>query len=217
MQKLITLLVVLLFSTVIHAKFIKAVLYMEDGTKKTGLAELVDSGDSKVSFRTDEKAKTEKLISIDIKKIEYTDEEGNQYVTERLFMTTANSSGTKITKSKDKKWFYIVYDKAVKIGVIATPGSTMASSNGTTIVNRFPDASYFFGTKTSDDLFFGYYKSGSAMSANTAGSADKLMKKMAKTVFADCPKIIDAVEKEEFKSKSAADQMIAISEKVKCK
>lgn len=45
MKKTILLITILLFATSGHAKFIKAVLYMEDGSTKKGFAEMVESDD----------------------------------------------------------------------------------------------------------------------------------------------------------------------------
>lgn len=78
---------------------------MEDGTKKTGLAELVENGDFKVVFKTDEKPKKEKIASADIKKIEFTDNDKNQFLAERLFLTSANAFTGKFSKSKEKNGF----------------------------------------------------------------------------------------------------------------
>ncbi|MGO4773635.1 hypothetical protein ACEN2I_18415 [Flavobacterium sp. W22_SRS_FK3] len=123
MKKTILIAIAVLFSTIGHAKFIKAVLYMEDGTKKTGLAELVENSDSKVVFKTDEKAKKEKIVSADIKKIEFTDDDKNEFLAERLYLTSANAFTGKFSKSKEKKWFYIIYDRDIKVGCVDFAGT----------------------------------------------------------------------------------------------
>lgn len=66
---------------------------------------MVENGDSKVVFKTDEKAKKEKIASDLIKKIEFTDDDKNEFLAERLYLTSANAFSGKFSKSKEKKWF----------------------------------------------------------------------------------------------------------------
>jgi hypothetical protein len=215
MRKIILLLVALLFSTISHAKYSKAILYMEDGTKKKGLAEMVESGDSKVNFKTDEKAKKEKILSADIKKIEYTDEANNEYLAEKLYLTSANAFSGKFSKSKEKKWFYIIYDRDIKIGCIDFAGTIRYNPSKGTSSGQFGDTTYYFGKKKGDELYFGYLQSGAGLAIHTQTGSN--IKKMAKEAFASCPKLVAAIEKEDFKTKTALDQLIALFEKNKCK
>jgi len=214
MKKIILILIALLFSTIGHAKFYKAILYMEDGTKKKGLAEMVESEDSKVTFKTDEKAKKEKIASTDIKKIEYFDEEECITTLELLYAKTANLFSGKFSNSKKKVWFNILYEKNIKIGCIGASGSIRPNAGGTSTVVTSPSSSYFFGKKNSDALVFGYFTT-----ANTIGAigTDSLLRKMAREAFADCPKLVEAFEKEDFKLKTLLDQVVTIAEKIKCK
>ncbi|WP_348798380.1 hypothetical protein [Flavobacterium adhaerens] len=206
------LLTLLLCTTTIHAKYIKAVLYMEDGTIKKGLSEKVELNDSKVKFRTDENAKTEKISSADIKKIEYTNEENLKITVERLYVTTANILTGKFSKSSKKKWMYIIDDKNVKIGYIYEAPVNRPNAAGTSRVIMLASTAYYFGKKDSDALVFGFV-GGSTV---TIG-ADSLIRKMSREAFADCPKIIDVIEKTNFKVKSAVEQLQTIFEKNKCK
>ena len=214
MKKTILLITILLFSTIGHAKFIKAVLYMEDGSIKKGIAEMVESDDSKVYFKTDEEAKKEKIESINIKKIEYADAESNKYIAERLYATTANILTGKFSRSKKKLWFYIVYDRNVKIGGIASEGGSRPNAGGTSTVVTFANSAYFFGKKNSEELVFGY---ATTASNGFAIGTDSLIRKMSREAFADCPKLIDAISKEDFKSGSVMDQLKTIFEKMKYK
>ncbi|KQW99278.1 hypothetical protein [Flavobacterium sp. Root420] len=214
MKKIILLIITLLFATTGHAKFIKAVLFMEDGSTKKGLAEMVESDDSKVYFKTDEEAKKEKIESVNIKKIEYADGESKKYIAEQLYATTANILTGKFSRSKKKKWFYIVYDKNVKIGGIASEGGSRPNAGGTSNVVTIANTAYFFGKKNSEELVFGY---ATTASNGLAIGTDSLIRKMSKEAFADCPKLIKAVEKEDFKSESVMGQLKTIFEKVKCK
>nr|WP_294931151.1 hypothetical protein [uncultured Flavobacterium sp.] len=214
MKKILLLAITLLFATTGHAKFIKAVLYMEDGSTKKGLAEMVESDDSKVYFKTDEEAKKEKIESANIKKIEYADGESKKFMAERLYATTANILTGKFSRSKKKLWFYIVYDKNVKIDGIASEGSNRRNAAGTSTIVTFANTAYFFGKKNSEELVFGYATTGSN---SFAIGTDSLIRKMSREAFADCPKLIDAIAKEDFKKGSILDQLKTIFEKIKCK
>lgn len=213
MKKIILLAVALLFATTGHAKFSKAVLYMEDGSTKKGLAEMVESDDSKVVFKTDEEAKKEKIASTDIKKIEF-ESDDKKYVAERLYATTANLLTGKFSRSKKKVWFYIIYDKDVKIGGIGAEGGRRPNTGGTSTVVTFANTAYYFGKKNSEELVFG---NATTASNGFAIGTDSLIRKMAKEAFAGCPKLIDAIEKENFKNGDVLNQLKAIFEKYKCK
>jgi len=214
MKKIILLVVTLLFATTGHAKFIKAVLYMEDGSTKKGLAEMVESEDSKVYFKTDEEAKKEKIESSNIKKIDYEEGESKKYIAERFYATTANIFTGKFSRSKKKIWFYIIYDKDVKIGGIASEGGRQQNAGGTSTVVSFSNTAYYFGKKNSEELVFGYATS----SGNVAAiGTDSLIRKMSREAFADCQKLIDAVAKEDFRSGTVMDQLKTIFENVRCK
>jgi hypothetical protein len=187
---------------------------MEDGSTKKGLAEMVESDDSKVYFKIDEAAKKEKIESTNIKKIEYADGESKKYIAERLYATTANILTGKFSRSKKKLWFYIVYDKNVKIGGIASEGGNRPNPGGTSTVVTNANTAYFFGKKNSEELVFGY---ATTASNGFAIGTDSLIRKMSKEAFANCPKLIDAIAKEDFKSGSVMDQLKALFEKIKCK
>lgn len=208
------LVITLLFATAGHAKFIKAVLFMEDGSTKKGLAEMVESDDSKVYFKNDEEAKKEKIESVNVKKIEYEDGESKKYIAERLYTTTANLLTGKFSRSKKKHWFYIVYDKNVKIGGIASEGVSRPNAGGTGNVVTIANTAYFFGKKNSEELVFGY---ATTASNGFAIGTDSLIRKMSREAFSDCPKLIDAISKEDFKSGSVMDQLKTIFEKINCK
>lgn len=206
-------LLLLLLSGTMHAKYIKAVLYMENGTIKTGLAERVMSTDSKVKFKAGEGDKSEKISSSEIKKIEFTDSDNVKHIAERLYATTQNLLSGKFSRSNKKKWFYIIYDKNAKIGYITEPGSNRPNAGGTSRVIIYGSTSYFFGKENSEELFFGFVKSaGSDLSIGT----DSLIRKMSKQAFSDCPTIISVIEKTDFKVNTTIDQLEAIFEQNKC-
>ena len=215
MKKTILITVAFLFSMLCHAKFNKAILYMVDGTKKSGLAEMVENGDSKIVFKTDEKAKKEKIASDLIKKIEFTDDDKNEFIAERFYLTSANAFTGKFSKSKEKKWFYIIYDRDIKVGCADFAGTMKYNSSKGTTSGQFGDTTYYFGKKKGDELYFGYLKSSAGIAVHTQTGSN--IKKMSKEAFAGCPKLIAAIEKEEFKTKTALEQLIGIFERNKCK
>ncbi|GAA3761477.1 hypothetical protein GCM10022423_10960 [Flavobacterium ginsengiterrae] len=182
---------------------------MTNGSPKTGLAKLVEDDESKVSFKVDDNADTEKISSIEISKIVYTYESGKIITMEYLYLTGANVFSGKLSKSKKKYWFNIIYDKEFKIGKRYDEGSNKTNNF------RSANSSYFFEKKGSDHLVFGYNSMGNV--ARSYGT-DARMKKMAKEVFVDCPKISEAIEKETFTLDTVLNQIIEIFEKFKkCK
>ena len=212
MNKLILTAILLLHTITGYSEFNKAILYLENGEKKTGFSEMVDPDDAKVLFKADENSKKEVIPSSDIKKIEYTDKAGNSYLAERLYMMSLTLSG-KYSKSKEKKWFYVVYSEEVKIGATSYAGNLKYNPIHGTTTGQSGETSYFFGAGKSDELYFGYLKSHGAAIHTTTGQT---IRKMSKVVFANCPELIEKIEKEDFKTKTALDQLIAIFEKVEC-
>lgn len=209
MKKIILIIIAVLFSAIGHAKYYKAILYLVDGSPKTGFAELVEDKESKVYFRIDENAKTEKIPSTEISKIVYTYESGQIITMEYLYLTGLNVFSGKFSKSKNKCWFNIIYDKEFKIGKRYDKGSTK--------INNFRSAnsSYFFEKKGSDHLVFGYNSMGNVVKSQ---GTDARMKKMAKEVFGDCPKISEAIEKEIFTTDNALKQIMGIFDSIQnCK
>ncbi len=53
------------------AEYTSTTLYFNNGSKKTGFAELVGTEDNKVRFKTSIDGKKEKILSDDLKKIEF--------------------------------------------------------------------------------------------------------------------------------------------------
>lgn len=208
MKKIILILIALLFSTVGQAKYLKAVIFLKDGTQKTGLAKLVEDSDSKVTFKTTEDADTEKIASDDVIKITYTYESGNSATMEYLYLTSANAFSGKFSNSRKKYWFSIVYNKEFKIGEIFDKGDSRRNTF------RSSSSSFYFGKKGSDHLVYGYNTMGNVVKSY---GTDATMKKMANQEFVDCPKISKAIEKETFELDTVLDKIKAIFDKTKCK
>jgi hypothetical protein len=208
MKKIILILIALLFSTVGQAKYLKAVIFLKDGTQKTGLAKLVEDSDSKVTFKTTEDADTEKIASDDVIKITYTYESGNSATMEYLYLTSANAFSGKFSNSRKKYWFSIVYNKEFKIGEIFDKGDSRRNTF------RSSSSSFYFGKKGSDHLVYGYNTMGNVVKSY---GTDATMKKMANQEFVDCPKISKAIEKETFELDTVLDKIKSIFDKTKCK
>jgi len=124
MKKNFLILIALLCSTVGQAKFLKAVLYFTDGTNKTGLAKLVEDDDSKVTFRANEDAKSEKIPSTDLTTIVYTTESGSIFTMEHLYLTSAGIFSGKFSNSKKSiglKLYILKNLKSVKFLIKETP------------------------------------------------------------------------------------------------
>lgn len=214
MKKNILIFFALLCTIIGHAKYYKAILYLNNGTSKVGLAKFVEDQDSKVNFKTDENAKEEKIASDELFRIKYTLESRQVVTMEYLFASTPNVFTGKLSSSKKKCWFAIIYDKDVKIGCKSSKGSMGPNAGGTSMIINSPSTVYFFGMKKSDTLVFGHFITDSTLFAVGTEAASR---KMSREAFADCPKLIEAIEKEDFKLKTVLDQMIAIFDSTKCK
>lgn len=207
------LFILMLFSSTLQAKYLRATLFMENGVIKKGLAEKVQSTDSKVNFKTDDGSKIEKIASREIKRIEFEDADGTTYIAENLYAVTANILSGKFSRSSKKKWFYMIYDKNARIGYITETGSNRPNAGGTSRVITYGNTAYFFGKKDSEELVFGYSESSGS---NLAVGTDSLIRKMAAEAFGDCPQIMDAIPKTDFSQTQAIDQLKAIFEHNTC-
>ena len=207
MRKLLLLLTILI-STTINAKYIQAKLYFEDGTTKQGLAELVKSDDKTINFKSDENAKKEKIQSDLLKKIEFIDEDGNLYEAERLYILEPKVFKiSEYNKSKNKKWLYLIYNKNQKIACLADGG---IQRNASAI--KFPSVSYFYGNKNDDEVVFGNNISKGLVVGSVGHNS--MVQNMANKAFTNCPKLIKGIEDTKFEYKKIPDQLIEIFDKI---
>lgn len=210
MKKMYLLLCLLCFT--VQAKYYKAVLTFQDGTVKNGFAEMVEMQDSKVKFRLSEKGDTEKIVSDDLKKIEYTDDEQNQYIAERLFLHT--DKGEKGIKLGTKKyWLYIAYSNGLKIAADVTQSTYRYNAANGTSTGASGGVSLFMGKEKEDGVFFIFYLS-DMMSVNVG--MDKSVRSHCALLVKDCPKFIEAVNAENFKKATLANRLIELYEKNNC-
>ncbi|MBE0392624.1 hypothetical protein [Flavobacterium sp. PL002] len=210
MKKIIVLFC--LMSISMQAKFIKATLTFENGTTKEGFAEMVEINDSKVKFRLTEKGDTEKILSEGLKKIEFSDSEGNISIAERLFINT--DKGEKGIKQTGKKyWLYVVYSKGIKLAVdIAVSTFRYNPSNGTS-TGMSGGTILYMGKEKEDGVFFIFYLS-DMMSINVG--LDKTVRKHCDLLFKDCPKFLAAVNAENFKKTTLINKLIELYETNDC-
>jgi len=201
-----------LVSFTMQAKYYEAVLTFENGTVKKGFAEMVEIQDSKVKFRLTEKGDTEKILSDDLKKIEYTDKDGNKYEANRLFIHTDKGENG-IKKGTKKHWLYVVYSNGIKL-VTDSLQSTFKynPSNGTT-TGAAAATLLYLGKEKEDGVFFVFMLS--SMNSINVGM-DKSVRKHCDLLFKDCPAFLEAVNKENFKKATLMNRLIELYETNNC-
>lgn len=210
MKKLIILFCFVSIS--MQAKFIKATLTFQNGSTKEGFAEMVEMNDSKVRFRITENGEIEKILSEDLKKIIYINEEGSMSVAEKLFINM--DKGEKGIKKTDKKyWLYVVYSQGIKLVVdLAVSTFKYNASNGTSTGSGGGTILYM-GNEKDDSVFFIFYLS-NMMSVNVG--MDKAVRNHCELLFQNCPKFIAAVNAENFKKNTLINKLIELYENNNC-
>jgi hypothetical protein len=195
-----------------QAKYYEAVLTFENGTVKKGFAELVEINSSKVKFRLTEKGDTEKILSEELKKVEYVDKDGNKYEAERLFVL--QDKGEKgVKKSSDKYWLYVIYSKGIKLTVDALQSTLRYNPATGTSTGSGGGTMLYMGKEKEDGVFYVYMLS-AMMSVNVG--MDKAVRNIAGIQFKDCPAFLEAVNKENFKKNTLAGRIIELYETNNC-
>lgn len=205
-------LLICLISFTMQAKYYEAVLTFENGTVKKGFAEMVAIQDAKVKFRLTEKGDTEKILSSELKKIQYTDKDGNKYEAERLFIHKDKGEDG-IKKGTKQYWLYTVYSNGIRLSTDVlkstfryNPGNgTSTGSGGATIL--------YMGKENEDGVFFIYALS-DMMSVNIG--MDKTVRRHSELLFKDCPAFLEAVNKENFKKPTLINRLIELYEVNNC-
>lgn len=201
-----------LISFTMQAKYYEAVLTFENGTVKKGFAELVEMNSSKVKFRLAEKGDTEKILSEELKRVEYVDKDGNKYEAERLFIL--QDKGEKgVKKSSDKYWLYVVYSNGIKLTVDALQ-STLRYNPGTGTTTGSGGGTMLYMGKEKEDGVFYVYMLSAMMSVNVG--MDKAVRNISGIQFKDCPAFLEAVNKENFKKNTLANRIIELYEANNC-
>jgi len=149
------LLIILLFPLGVFAQFYSGTITFNDGTNKSGLIKLPKYKDSKLNFKSEKKAKTEKFSIENIKGFEITndDDELENYIPMRV-------GNNKILNPKkfniDKKKSFVKIIKQGKISVYAiryiSSTSSGRANGGINVVNNVADAYYL--QRENDDFAF---------------------------------------------------------------
>lgn len=201
MKKLLLLFILVPFS--VFAKFYDGTITFNDGTTKTGLIEIPEDGSKQeISFKTDLKAKAEKISIDDVKGFDITSGKNltpTKFVT--IYLAKGALYGTKEAKvDKKKSWVrvekeggitlyssYIGYRPGGRMGIISSAG--------------WPPQTYFYLGRPDKDyaVFFWMYieSAGTTIAINNF----KVIKRLTETHFeTKCPELHTFVEKDDFKT-----------------
>lgn len=201
-----------LISFTMQAKYYTATLTFENGEVKKGFAEMVEINDSKVKFRLEEKGDTEKIISTDLKKIEYADQDGNSFVAERLFIHT-DKAEKDIKLGTKKYWLYVTYEHGMKLAVDAVRSTMRFNAVNGTTTGMGGGTVLYMGKEKEDGVFFIFYLS-DMMSINVG--MDKAVRRHCELLFKACPKFLEAVNAENFKKPTLINKLIELYETNDC-
>lgn len=193
MRKFLILFV--LFPILSAAKFYRATIALNDGNLKNGFVELPEYPDDKnLKFKSDEKAKTEKL-SIDlVKGFEITNDKNEvvKYVT--LFLANPKPfTNDKFKLEEKKSWVKVVRDGNINIYATTSVYSPMAGTGGFSMlyVQKENDKyAYYFANADIKNLKHDYTMNGF-----------QVTKKYLNTIFGtECPKFMEIFNKEDYKN-----------------
>lgn len=201
MKKLLLLLVLVPFS--VFAKFYDGTITFNDGTTRTGLIEIPEDGSKQeISFKTDLKAKAEKISIDDVKGFDITSGKNpipTKFVT--IYLAKGALYGDKEAKV-DKKKSWVRVEKEGGITLYSSyigyrPGTRMGAAS----TSGWPAQTYFYLGRPDKDyaVFFWMYmeSAGTTIAVNNF----KVIKRLTETHFeTKCPELHTFVEKEDFKT-----------------
>lgn len=189
----------------------KAVVTYGNGDVVKGYVELVDPFYTKIKFKQTEKGNVQSLVSDDIKKIEYTDKDGTEFLAERLFRYV--DKGDKGIVKKEKLWLFTVYSKGMKLAVARASSTFSYNANTGTSVGSGPSTGLYMGKDSEDGVFFVFDLSDQT-SINIG--MDKSVRKHCNLLFKDCPKFLAAINAENFKKNTLINKLIELYETNDC-
>jgi hypothetical protein len=192
-------------------KYEKAVLTYVNGDVVKGYAEVADAFYSKIKFKQTEKGKVESVVSDDLKKIEYVDKDGKEYVAERLYKYV--DKGAKGVIKKDKLWLFVAYSNGMKLAILRSGSGYVYNGSTGTSTGSGASTGLFMGKDKEDGVFFVYDLS-DQMSINVG--LDKSVRKHCDLLFKDCPKFLEAVHAENFKKNTLANSLVELYETNDC-
>ncbi len=195
-----------LVTTTLQAKYYKATLIYENGTTKSGFAELVDNKTKNVRFKTSGKGGSEKISSSELSKIVFYSEKGDSIAVERLYNNEIKNDGT-IKRNKEKEWYYVYYSNKLKV----VGGSSVETGNMLSAGKIEPgsEVSYYLGKEGDENIYYLYYNSPKNISGLAGFDLDDQIVKISKQLFQDsCPDLINKLEIVKFKYKNAIPNYI---------
>lgn len=211
-MKKIILFYALIFSIIVHAKFIPATLTFTNGNVKSGFAEFVENASKEVKFRNAENADTEKIQSQELSKIEYTDKKGQKYIAKQLLLYNPNDEyvikDPKLYANK-KLWFYLIYESE-KVSVVTSSSVAGYVPNGAGGLQAVQQNTYFLNFKNED---FVEFLSSSTGMVTEMGVNKQLKKRTAYVFKSRCPKLVSVIESSEFDPKKNVFAVVEYYEK----
>lgn len=216
-MKNLVLVIALVVCSVVKAQSTPATIYLSDGSKKEGLADFVKFDSKSVKFKTDKKAKAEKIDQNLIDRIDYKEDDGTEFTAESL--NSWNIGFLKYEYSKRKNWFYKIYEKGNFAVYIVKTGAIIRIVNNTPQgLIKSGDISYFYRRKGEDTVYFGFMEDTAGLAIHA--SRRKQIKSMIDEMFkGNCSKAKDDVDKIEFNYREHKDflKVLDILIKNKCK
>lgn len=203
MKKLVLLFILVPFS--VFAKFYDGTITYNNGSTKTGLIEIPEDGSKQeISFKTDLKAKAEKISIDDVKGFEITS--GKNTVPTKfisIYLAKGPLYGTKEVKV-DKKKSWVRIEKEGKITLYSSyigyrPG--VRGGGGAVATSGWPPQTNFYLGRPDKDyaVFFWMYieSAGTTIAVNNF----KVIKKLAAAHFeTKCPELENFIDKDDFKT-----------------
>lgn len=213
-MKKLFLITLLLTSILSKAEFITATLYFNDGSKKTGFAELVEIEAKNVKFRTEIKGKTEKIPSTDLSKIEFTDKNDNKYLSIRIKIW--GMAFLKYKYFEDKVWLYQIQEKQ-GYRLLTSVQQTRFATGAKNSYTDFGATFFYYAKKNEDIAYHGFLQSAAGVAIHA--SRVKEIKLMVNEMFKGKCILDQEIDKIKFDRKSGEDpfKVLEILVKSKCK
>lgn len=175
----------------VAAKFRSGTIFLNDGSSKKGFLEIPNYDDSKIKFRSTEKASTEKFNIDEVKSFEVINDDKVKVYYETLYLANFKMfSTTEIKVDKRKSWVRIV-----KQGKITLYSAFYSYRYGSSVTEG---RNYYIKKPNSENPLFIYDAdvNGFSLQVNAFNS----LKKAVKVHFDnDCPQLVELLNKEELK------------------
>lgn len=186
------------------SKYYNGTIIFNDNTIRTGLVELPEYYVQKIKFKENEDSKSEKFEIDQVKSFEIQESKNNTIFYESIIIATPNVfNSEKLNIDKKKTWARV--EKKSKIvlysisegwsnGVGVSPGATSST----------PYSKYYIKKPNTEYAIYFYMILGSS-GLTIAVNNFSAIKKTSQIIFGvDCHKILDKINKEEFKTKGLA-------------